>query len=106
MGIFDSCEKMYPALNDKGGRDFKFTRNMLALWEEALELAETEEQKAHVERSSIQAYYLCHIYGTTAQRIQYLKRVYALCEKYGIEYYKYVRPMPDSSNSNNLNSLI
>ena len=30
----------------------------------------------------------------------------ALCEKYGIEYYKYVVPMPDSSQSDNLNSLI
>ena len=79
---------------------------MLALWEEAYELAETEEQKAHVEKSSIQAYYLCHLSGSSADRIKHLKKVYELCEKYGIEYYKYVQPMPDSSKSNDLNSLI
>ena len=106
LGIFDKGEKMYPAVDDKGKRDITFSRDMLALWEEALELAETDEQKAHVEKSSIQAYYLCHLSGPNAQRIKYLKTVYELCEKYGIEYYKYVIPMPDKSNNNNLNSLI
>ena len=71
-----------------------------------MELAETDWQKVHVEKSSIQAYYLCHLSGTNAQRIKFLKTVYELCEKYGIEYYKYVVPMPDKSNNNNLNSLI
>ena len=106
LGIFDKGEKMYPAVDDNGKRDITFSRDMLALWEEALELAETDEQKAHVEKSSIQAYYLCHLSGPNAQRIKYLKTVYELCEKYGIEYYKYVIPMPDKSNNNNLNSLI
>ena len=106
VGIFDKGEKMYPAVDDKGKRSTKLSRDMLDLWLEAYELAETEEQKAHVEKSSIQAYYLCHLVGSSAERIKYLKQVYALCEKYGIEYYKYVQPMPDSSNSNNLNSLI
>ena len=29
-----------------------------------------------------------------------------LCEKYGIEYYKYVIPMPDASQNENLESLL
>ena len=106
VGIFDKGEKMYPAVDDKGKRSTKLSRDMLDLWLEAYELAETEQQKAHVEKSSIQAYYLCHLAGSSAERIKYLKKVYELCEKYGIEYYKYVQPMPDSSKSNDLNSLI
>lgn len=106
VGIFDKGDKMFPAVGDNGKRDITFSRDMLALWEEALALAETEEQKAHVEKSSIQAYYLCHLSGPASQRVNYLKTVYALCEKYGIEYYKYVQPMPDSSKNNDLNSLI
>ena len=106
VGIFDKGEKMYPAVDDKGKRSTKLSRDMLDLWLEAYELAETEQQKAHVEKSSIQAYYLCHLVGSSAERIKYLKQVYALCEKYGIEYYKYVQPMPDSSKDNDLNSLI
>ena len=106
VGIFDKGDKMFPAVDEKGKRNTKLSRDMLDLWLEAYELAETEEQKAHVEKSSIQAYYLCHLSGSTADRTKHLKKVYELCEKYGIEYYKYVQPMPDSSNSGNLNSLI
>ena len=106
LGIFDKGEKMYPAVDENGKRDTKFSRNMLTLWEEAYALAETEEQKAHVEKSSIQAYYLCHLSGPSAERKKHLKTVYELCEKYGIEYYKYVQPMPDKSNAGDLNSLI
>ena len=106
LGIFDKGDKMYPAVDENGKRDTKFSRNMLALWEEAYALAETEEQKAHVEKSSIQAYYLCHLSGPSAERKKHLKTVYELCEKYGIEYYKYVIPMPDKSNADDLNSLI
>ena len=106
LGIFDKGDKMFPAKDEKGKRDLQFSRDMLALWEEALELAETDWQKAHVEKSSIQAYYLCHLSGTNSDRKKYLKTVYDLCEKYGIEYYKYVIPMPDSSKANDLNSLI
>ena len=107
LGIFDKGEKMFPSVDENGKRDVNFSRNMLALWEEAYELAATEEQKAHVEKSSIQAHYLCHLYGPSSQRVKYLKNVYQLCEKYGIEYYKYVQPLPDpATNSNNLNSLI
>ena len=106
VGIFDKGDKMFPAVDEKGKRNTKLSRDMLDLWLEAYELAETEEQKAHVEKSSIQAYYLCHLSGSTADRIKHLKKVYELCEKYGIEYYKYVQPMPDSSKDNDLNSLI
>ena len=106
VGIFDKGDKMFPAKDENGKRNTKISRDMLDLWLAAYELAETEEQKAHVEKSSIQAYYLCHLSGSTAERIKYLKQVYALCEKYGIEYYKSVQPMPDSSNDSDLNSLI
>ena len=106
VGIFDKGDKMFPAKDENGKRNTKISRDMLDLWLEAYELAETEEQKAHVEKSSIQAYYLCHLSGSSADRIKHLKKVYELCEKYGIEYYKYVQPMPDSSKSNDLNSLI
>ncbi len=106
VGIFDKGEKMFPFTDDKGKRNLTFSKNMMTLWEEALELAQTEEQKAHVEKSSVQIYYYCHLVGTNAQRIKNLKKVYELCEKYGIEYYKYVIPMPDSSKSSDLNSLL
>ncbi len=108
IGIFDSPETMYPAMDeetDKRDKNFQFSRDMLALWQEAYELAETEQQKAHVEKSSVQAYYLCHLRGATADRKVYLKTVYELCEKYGIEYYKVVVPMPDPSKADDLNSL-
>ena len=84
-----------------------FGKQMKAYWEEAMEMAVTDEQKAHVEKSSIQAYYLCSLDGkTVAERRNNLKKVYELCEKYGIEYYKYVVPMPDSSKYKDLNSLL
>ena len=106
VGIFDKGEKMFPMTNDKGKKDTKFSRNMLALWEEALAAAENDAQRDHVEKSMIQAYYYCSLGGGTTQRKEFLKKVYELCEKYGIEYYKYVVPMPDSSHSDDLNSLI
>lgn len=104
VGIFDKGETMFPFVDAEGKRDLKTSRKMLQLWEEAYELAETEEQKAHVEKSSIQIYYYCSLKGTS--RKAHLKKVYDLCEKYGIEYYKYVIPMPDSSQSENLDSLL
>ncbi len=107
VGIFDKGLKMYPFIDANGQRDVTFGKQMRAYWEEALEMAVTEEQKAHVEKSSIQAYYLCCLDGKgTVERRNNLKKVYELCEKYGIEYYKYVIPMPDSSNYKNLDSLV
>ncbi len=106
VGIFDKGLKMFPFVNESGKRDTTFGKKMRVYWEEALEMAETDEQRAHVEKSSIQAYYLCSLDGKNAERKRSLKTVYELCEKYGIEYYKYVIPMPDASQSDNLNSLL
>lgn len=106
VGIFDRAEQMFSLYNDQGKKDKTFSRDMLSLWNDALELAETEKQKAHVERSSLQAYYYCHLVGTTSQRKSFLNRVYELAAKYGIEYYKGLLPMPDESYKNDLNSLI
>lgn len=106
VGIFDKGEKMIPFVDPTGKQNLRYCSTMKKLWEEAFELAETDEQKAHVEKSSIQIYYYCHLKGRTNDRKEYLKKVYELCEKYGIEYYKYVIPMPDSSQNENLNSLI
>ena len=59
---------------------------MLDLLEAALEQAETEEQKQHVEKSMIQAYYLAHLKGK--DRKEYLNTMYDLCEKYGLTHYR------------------
>lgn len=106
VGIFDKGLKMYPFVNENGKRYLGFGRDMKAYWDEALEMAETDEQRAHVEKSSIQACYLCSLDGKSGERKANLKKVYELCEKYGIEYYKYVVPMPDASHANDLNSLL
>ena len=106
VGIFDKGLKMYPFTKDNGRRDVNFGTNMKAYWDQALEMAQTEEQRAHVEKSSIQAYYLCSLDGKSSERKANLKKVYELCEKYGVEYYKYVIPMPDASHSEDLNSLL
>lgn len=106
VGIFDKGLKMYPFTKENGKRDLNFGNNMKAYWDEAMEMAQTEEQRAHVEKSSIQAYYLCSLDGKSSERKANLKKVYELCEKYGIEYYKYVIPMPDASHSDDLNSLL
>jgi hypothetical protein len=106
VGIFDKGEKMFPFKNDDGKKDTRFARGFLDTWAQAYAEAQTDAQRDHVEKSSIQIYYYCSLSGGTSQRKEYLKKVYELCEKYGIEYYKYVVPMPDSSQSDNLNSLI
>lgn len=106
VGIFDKGEKMIPFVDPTGKQNQRYCHTMKALWEEAYELAETDEQKAHVEKSSIQIYYYCHLKGRSGDRKEYLKKVYELCEKYGIEYYKYVIPMPDASKADDLSSLI
>ena len=51
-------------------------------------MAETPEQKAHVEKSSIQAYYLAHTKGNAMERKEYLNKLYELCERYGITHYR------------------
>jgi len=104
IGIFDKGKTMFPFLNAEGKTDVRTCQSLLKEWKTALEMAETPEQKAHVEKSSIQIYYYCSLEG--GSRLTNLKKVYELCEKYGIEYYKYVVPMPDASHANDLNSLI
>lgn len=101
----DNADFMYPSKDEETGKrdkDFQFSRDMLVLWQEAYELAETEEHKTHVEKSSIQAYYLCHLRGEN--RKDYLKTVYELCEKYGIKYYGATWKI-DFSKTDDLNSL-
>lgn len=63
--IFDKASKMYPFLKETGKRDSKFGSRMMAYWEEAYAMAETDDQRAHVEKSSIQVYYLCSLEGNT-----------------------------------------
>ena len=58
--------KMFPFVNESGKRDLNFGKRMKQYWYDALEMAETDEQRAHVEKSSIQAYYLCSLDGKTA----------------------------------------
>lgn len=106
VGIFDKGLKMYPFLDESNTRDLNFAKKKKVFWDEALEMAQTDEQRAHVEKSSIQVYYLCSLDGKNGERRSSLKKVYELCEKYGIEYYKYVIPMPDSSKASDLNSLL
>ena len=105
VGIFDKGLKMFPFAHSSGSHDLNFGKKMKVYWDEALEMAETDEQRAHVEKSSIQIYYLCGLDGKNNDRKKNLKTVYELCEKYGIEYYKYVIPMPDASHADDLNSL-
>ncbi|MBQ2807143.1 MAG: DUF4838 domain-containing protein [Clostridia bacterium] len=105
VGIFDKGLKMFPFAHSSGSHDLNFGKKMKVYWDEALEMAETDEQRAHVEKSSIQIYYLCSLDGKNNDRKKNLKTVYELCEKYGIEYYKYVIPMPDASHADDLNSL-
>ena len=74
-GIYDNMRNMLlkHMTNDESTA---FSREMLALWETALEMAETAEQKAHVEKSSIQAYYLAHTKGNAMERKEYLNKLY------------------------------
>ena len=85
VGIYDNVRRML-----MGGMDnqqmIAFGDDMLALWEKALEQAETDAQKGHVEKSMIQALYVAHL--KSKNRKEYLERMYDLCEKYGITHYR------------------
>ncbi len=85
VGIYDSVRTMLMTGMDNSEM-IAFGEDMLALWEKALETAQTEEQKAHVEKSMIQALYLAHLKGKN--RKEYLERMYDLCEKYGLTHYR------------------
>ena len=97
VGIYDSVRTMM-----MGGMSntemVDFGEDMLDLWEAALEQAETEVQKEHVEKDMIQAYYLAHLKGKN--RKEYLNKMYDLCEKYGITYYREGAPIDFSQRGN------
>ena len=81
-----------------------FTRDMLALWEQALEQAQTEEQKAHIEKSMIQVYYMCQERGKATDRKAYFTKIYELCEKYGITHFR-ESTLIDFSKADKMGSL-
>lgn len=85
VGIYSNVRSMLMS-GMENSEMIAFCEDMLALWETALEQAETEQQKAHVEKSMIQAYYLAHLKGK--DRKEYLNKMYDLCEKYGITHYR------------------
>ena len=87
MGIYDNTRSMMLAhMNNAQG--VAFTREMIALWEQAWEQAQTEEQRQHVEKSMIQAYYFGLFYGDAMERKEYQAKVYEYCEKYGITHFR------------------
>ncbi len=85
VGIYDSVRHMM-----QGGMSnqemIDFGENVLDLWEKALEEAETEQDKEHVEKSMVQAYYVAQLRGK--KRKEYITRMYEICEKYGITHYR------------------
>lgn len=103
VGIYDQIRIMMLKHLGKNG-EVEFTREMLALWEQALALAETEEHKAHIEKSMIQVYYMCQERGKAMDRREYFAKVYELCEKYGITHYREGTPI-DYSQKDKMGSL-
>ena len=87
VSCFDAPLEVAPYMTPEGKRDKNYSRTLLALWEEAYELAETEEQKSHVEKSSIQAYFYCLFGGPEKERSEYRDKIRELCGKYGIALY-------------------
>ena len=63
-----------------------FGEEVVAMWEKAYEEADTDAQKAHVEKSMVQAYYVGQLRGP--KRKEYITRMYEICEKYGITHYR------------------
>ena len=102
-GIYDNMRNMM-LRHMSNDESTTFSRDMLALWQTALEMAETPEQKAHVEKSSIQAYYLAHTKGNAMERKEYLNKLYELCERYGITHYRESTPI-DFSQAGKTGSL-
>jgi hypothetical protein len=87
VSCFDSPLQIAPYTDTEGNRDKEYSRTLLALWEEAYGLAETEEQKSHVEKSSVQAYFYCLQGGAKNEREVYRDKIREICEKYGITLY-------------------
>ena len=90
VGIYDSVVDMMMKHMDRNDQA-SFGDEMLALWVKALDEAQTEEHKAHVEKSMIQAYYMAHL--KSKNRKEYLNIMYDLCEKYGLTYYREGAPI-------------
>ncbi|MBO5758246.1 MAG: hypothetical protein J6S28_11180, partial [Clostridia bacterium] len=85
VGIYDSIENMLMHHMDRD-QQTPFAEEMLALWEKALEEAQAEVHKAHVEKSMVQAYYMAQLKSKNCK--EYLNRIYDICEKYGITHYR------------------
>lgn len=85
VGIYDSVRHMMQQ-NMDNDEMIAFGEDVLDLWEKALEEAETEQDKEHVEKSMVQAYYVAQLRGK--KRKEYLNKIYELCEKYGITHYR------------------
>ena len=90
VGIYDSVRHMMQQgmSNDEM---IAFGEDVLALWEKALEEAETEKHQEHVEKSMVQAYYVAQLRGK--KRKEYINRMYEICEKYGITHYREGTPI-------------
>ena len=103
VGIYDSIRSMMLKHMD-GKAGVTFSREMLALWEAALTLAQTEEQRQHIEKSMIQVYYMCQERGDAMERKQYFSKIYEYCEKYGITHYREGCPI-DFAKSDKMGTL-
>ncbi len=85
VGIYDSVRTMMMGHMDNS-QMIEFGDDMLELWRKTLDQAQTDAQKAHVEKSMVQAYYMAHL--KSKNRKEYLNAMYDLCEKYGITHYR------------------
>ncbi len=90
VGIYDSIPDMLMKHMDRE-QQAPFAEEMLALWEKALEEAQTDVHKAHVEKSMVQAYYMAQLKGKN--RKEYLNKIYDICEKYGITHFREGAPI-------------
>ncbi len=109
MGIYDSPAAMLPFADAAGQPSTAFSRQCLALWEEALGKADTPEQRAHVAASRIQALY----YATFAPDFlpsdstdacsksakDLLREMHRAIDEAGITHYRESTPVPPSTDS-------
>ena len=90
VGIYDTVRHMMQQgmSNDEM---IAFGEDVVDMWEKAYEEADTEVHKAHVEKSMVQAYFVGQLRGP--KRKEYVTRMYEICEKYGITYYREGAPI-------------
>ncbi len=55
--IYDTPDRIFPFAENEREKQIAFAKELLALWQSALDAAETDELRAHVRQSSIQALY-------------------------------------------------